>query len=144
VNGRLWFSLIIFVASNSYAATYTDDGYCETKEYQELKMCLRHNMKLVDSKIESVTKEYKKVLDKKGLSKLENSRENWESYVSSTCSLHLESSKGGSITPIRSMSCRLNAGEKRLIELGCLLSYHKQDGNEYQKYCKVYFDKQKI
>lgn len=132
--------LILLFSSVSYAETYDENGYCETDKYQELKKCLRHNIDLVQKELDRLSNVYAEELKKDGVEGIEEANREWQEYTSSMCSLHAKSAGSGSIKPIRSMSCQLHSNERRVLELGCLISYHLGDGSEYQRYCKAYFD----
>ena len=128
--------VILLVSLSAFSETYDDSGYCNTDKYQELRKCLIRNIKLSSDKIKEMEKVYVGELSKDGVAGYDEARVHWESYVNSSCRLHAESSGGGSVKPIRNMSCQYRANLKRIDELGCFVSYHLADGNVYQQYCK--------
>ena len=137
---KYFYSLLLMISLGSHAETYDDDGYCQTDKYQEIKKCLRHNLDLAQKKIDDLSSIYIAELKNDGAEGFDEASTQWQEYVSSTCRLHSTSAGNGSVKPIRAMSCQLHAKERRIIELGCMISYHLGDGNKYQKYCGKYFD----
>lgn len=131
--------IFLFLPLLSHSETYGENGYCKTDQHQELNKCLAHNLDLVQKQIDELSKVYRLELEQDGLDGFEDAQAQWEEYADSTCKLHSESAKRGSAGIMRLNSCKLYTREKRVIELGCMISYHMGDGNQYQHYCIEHF-----
>jgi len=137
------FLLVLILSVGSLPANakkYADDGTCMAETYVEIIECAAENRTAALENLDEIRAQFRNDPNVDDVAKklLETSEEDWMKYVDSTCELHGDSARDGTLWSVNVANCKINHYKKRFKELSCIYAYRYGDHAEqkHRKHCR--------